>query len=125
MLRVRADQVNFVAASNGAANERPANRNSQLAGANESKEPKVEGERTLPGGGNLNIGVDEKRNNKGDYLNVWHQEIKQKEENKKREREEKIRREREELQAAMNYNPFGKKDGGPGAGRVRQSPAIN
>jgi len=124
VLKVRQEQVNFVAASNGAANEKPANRNNQLGGVNESKESKAEGEKTLPGGGNLNFHVDEKRGNKGDYLNVWHQEIKQKEENKKREREEKIRREREELQAAMDYNPFGKKDAGP-AGFVRQSPAIN
>jgi hypothetical protein len=48
-------------------------------------------------------------------LDVWKQEIQEKEERKKREREEKIKREKEELEAIINYNPFGKR-GVPGAG---------
>lgn len=40
-------------------------------------------------------------------------EIKEKEEKKRREKENKMRIEREELQKQMEYNPFGK--GGAGA----------
>ena len=40
-------------------------------------------------------------------------EIKEKEEKKKREKEDRVRREKEEIQKQMEYNPFGK--GGAGA----------
>ena len=68
----------------------------------------------MPGGGNLNFG-DNQSKKKNDYLNEWQNEIKKKEENKKREKQERIRREKEELQAELDYNPFGKKSG-PGVG---------
>jgi hypothetical protein len=47
--------------------------------------------------------------------------MKQKEENKKREKQERIARERLELEAIMNYNPYGKKEG-PGAGPTKNTP---
>jgi hypothetical protein len=49
-------------------------------------------------------------------------EIKEKEEKKKREREEKLRREREELKQLAENNPFGK--GGAGAPLRDQSGNI-
>ena len=39
-------------------------------------------------------------------------EIKEKEEKKRREKDDKLRREREELQKQMEYNPFGKAGAG-------------
>lgn len=64
-----------------------------------------------PGGG-LNLESDKLRGvtKKDEYLSMWQQQIKDKEDNKKREREERHRRERIELEADMNYNPFGKDD---------------
>ena len=58
-------------------------------------------------------------------------DIKDKEEKKRREKEEKIRKERDELKKNMEYNPFGR--GGAGApikdnmGNVvaNRKPAIN
>jgi hypothetical protein len=43
--------------------------------------------------------------------------MKEKEGKKKREKQERILRERQEMDAMMNYNPYGKKEG-PGAGPV-------
>lgn len=66
--------------------------------AKRSKQQNVEPE--LPGGGGLQFGDKDKQgaqNKNGDYLNLWQQQIKEKEENKKKERADKIRREREEL----------------------------
>ena len=69
-------------------------------------------ENEIPGGGILNFQQEDNRNKKKeDYLNVWRQEIKMKEENKKKEREERLRREREELQKEIDSNPFGKNKG--------------
>ena len=41
-------------------------------------------------------------------MNLWQQQIREKEDGKKRAREERILREKQELEAEMNYNPFGK-----------------